>query len=98
MGMNFNEDDVAGFTFTICRDVDPEGDADLYQEQSVLTGQPAYNKFETVEDAFKSITPFLRVHVNKLSGKASIRGNAHPQHRITADDLLQSDPYPRLRE
>ena len=98
MGMVFKDDDVAGYTFTLCRDVDPEADADLYTQTNPITGQPAYNKFETVEDAFKSITPFLRVYVHKLSGKTAIRSNAHPLHQITADDLLQSDPYPRLRD
>ena len=98
MGIEFAEQDVSGFTVTICRDVDPDADADLYPQMNPITGQAAYNKFASVEDAFESITPFLRVHVDKLSGKTSIRGNDHSMHRISPDDLLGTDPYPRLRD
>ncbi len=97
MGMNFSEDDVAGYTITLARDVDPEEDVDLYNETNPRTGQPAYHKFETVEDAFASINPFLRVFVHRVTGKTAVRGNDHPLHQITAEDLLKTDPYPRLR-
>lgn len=96
MGITFEEDKIGGYTFTLCRDVDPESDKDLYPEVNPVTGQPAYHKFDSVEDAFKSITPFKRIFVDKFTGVSDIRGNDHPQLQITADDLLQSDPYPRV--
>ena len=82
MGIQFKEDLVAGYTITICRDVDPEGDLELYPHMNGTTGQPDYNKFASVEDAFKSITPFLRVYVNKYLGETEIRSNEHPTNRI----------------
>ncbi len=96
MGIENQEDRVGGFTITICRDIDPEEDVELYPETNATTAQPAYNKFNSVEDAFDSITPFMRVFVDKFTGVSDIRTNDHPLNQITPNDLLQTDPYPRL--
>ena len=98
MSIEFEEKKVGGFAVTLARDVDPDGDAHLYNEQNTLTGQPAYHKFETVEDAFASITPFKRIHVEQVTGIAEIRGNEHPHMQIKPEDLLGHSPYPRLDE
>ena len=96
MSIDFQEKRVGGFAITVARDVDPEKDVGLYNQENVLTGQPAYNKFETVEEAFASITPFRRIHVDQATGLAEIRSNEHPHLQIKAEDLLEHDPYPLL--
>lgn len=93
-GMQTMEEQTGGYAIMLCRDVDPD-DAGVYNEVNSLTGQPAYNKFNSVEDAYESITPFMRVFVNKLTGIAEVQNNQHPYMRIEAADLLQHDPYPR---
>ncbi len=93
-GMTSEVDRTGGYSITLCRDVDPN-DLDLYRGTNAITGQPAYNQFNSVEDAFESINPFLRVFINKLTGIAEVQNNEHPYMRISADDLLQHDPYPR---
>lgn len=85
---------TGGFYITLCRDVDPE-DRVMYRQTSPITGDLSYNKFTSVEQAFDSITPFLRVYVNKITGKAEVRNNEHPGMRITPADMLQQKPYPR---
>ena len=95
MGIVFEDSTVGGYALTLCRDVDPEADADLYPETNAITGQAAYNKFNSVEDAFASITPFLRIHVDHFTGIPELRTNEHPQLQIKAEDLLGHDPYPR---
>ncbi len=94
MGVEFKDDEVGGFHITVCRDVDPDDDADLYPQFNATTGQPHYNKFDSVEDAFESINPFVRVFVSRLTGVSELRTNEHPLLGITADDLLQNNPYP----
>ncbi|NRA36990.1 MAG: type II secretion system protein [Planctomycetes bacterium] len=96
MGIKFEQDKVGGFAITLCRDVDPEADEDLYTETNAITGQPAYNKFNSVEDAFTSITPFIRIHVDRFTGIADVRKNDHPMLRITADDMTRKNPYPQV--
>ncbi len=96
MGIKHAVDTTGGFYVTICRDVDSE--EDIYHEVNPLTGQPAYHKFETKEDAMASITPFIRVFVNQSSGIAELRDNQHPSTQIIADDLLQHEAYPRAEK
>lgn len=94
MGISHKEDKTGGYYITLARDVDEE-DEDLYAQENTTTGQPAYNKFNSVEDAFQSITPFVRVFVNKVTGKSEVRDEAYPQIRIEANDLTGHDPFPR---
>ncbi len=93
MGMEF-DNRTSAVAITLAPDIDAEDE--LYSEAStIMTGQKAYNKFNSVEDAFESITPFVRVHLNKVDGLSEVRTNDHEELQITADDLLQRDPYPR---
>ena len=96
MSIAFEAERVGGFAITVARDVDPERDAELYTEENPLTGQAAYNKFNSVEEAFASITPFRRIHVDQATGLAEIRSNEHPHLQIKPEDLLAHDPYPRV--
>ncbi len=93
MGIKHHDVETGGFYITLCRDV---VDSDmLYTQTNAVTGQMAYNQFNSVEDALESITPFIRVYVNRLTGKAEVRDEAYPQSRIEPADLLGHDPYPR---
>ena len=93
-GMETMVDQTGGYAITLCRDVDPN-DQDLYKQQNPKTGQAAYNKFSTVEDAFESITPFVQVFIDRATGMVEVRNVGHPNLRVTANDMLQHDPYPR---
>ncbi|NRA37575.1 MAG: hypothetical protein HRU15_05505 [Planctomycetes bacterium] len=86
------DDFTGGFFITLARDVDP--DDDIYTESDVATGQPAYNKISTAEEALQSITPFRRVFVNRDTGEILIRPTDHPDCVITAADFTSKDPYP----
>ena len=93
-GMKTMEDVTGGYSIVLCRDVDSE-DQGVYTKLNTITGQPAFNQFNSVEDAYESITPFMRVFVDRLTGVAEVQNNDHPHMGIRADDLLQHKPYPR---
>ena len=93
-GIKTMETLTGGYALVLCRDVNAE-DQSLYKQLNTTTGQLAYNKFESVEDAYESITPFMRVFVDRLTGVAEVQNNDHPNLGITADDMLGHDPYPR---
>ena len=97
MGMEFQIEKTGGYAITLCRDVDPDKDADLYPEMSVdMPNQAAYHKFSSVDDAFASISPFIQVFVHAGTGLSELRTNDHQQLSIVAEDLLQKKPYPRM--
>lgn len=93
MGIEHFNEQTGGFYITICRDVDDS--EEIYRQHNPATQQPAYHKFASKEDAFASITPFVRVFINQSSGVAEIRDNQFPGIQISAEDLLAKDPYPR---
>ena len=93
VGSRNYDNSTGGYYITLCKDVDPFDET--YAAVSGVTGGPAFNKFKNVEEAFASITPFARVFVNKITGRAEVHTNAHPYLSIEPDDLLQHEPYPR---
>ncbi len=95
MGMEFDQR-TGSISITLCPDIDADADAHLYpQASATMIGQQAYNVFNSVEDAFESITPFVRVQINRVDGLAVLQKNEHVDLNITPEDLLQKDPYPR---
>ena len=83
---------TGGYYITVARDVDPE--EDIYPEVNAKTGQPDYTKFNSVEDAFKSISPFRRIFIQRDTGATVVRHPFHQDAYLEAEHLLQHDPYP----
>jgi hypothetical protein len=83
---------TGGFHITLARD--PDERDPIYHQIDPATGQPAWNRFGTIEDAFASITPFARVFVARDTGEVLLKPPAHPDSRITAQDLDSKNPYP----
>ena len=83
---------TGGFYITVARDIDPE--EEIYNELNTKSSQPDYTKFNSVEDAFKSITPFKRIFVHKDTGATVVRDEFHPDCYLEAKHMLQKDPYP----
>ena len=92
MELAHSASETGGFYITLCRDVDE--DSELYEQTSSVTGAAAYNKFTTVEDAYRSLFPLRRIFVSSATGNVDIRGTEHPEVKFKAEDLLLHEPYP----
>ena len=84
--------ETGGFYVTICRDIDPNDT--VYSQESSVTGGLAFNKFNSVEDAYESLFPMRRIFVSSATGIVDIRGVEHPDVKFQAEDLLDHEPYP----
>ena len=83
---------TGGFYITVARDVDPNDK--IYSEINSITNQFDYSRFQNVEDAFASITPFRRVFIHKKTGSITVRNSYHEDAYLEPEHLLQHDPYP----
>ncbi|NRA38312.1 MAG: hypothetical protein HRU15_09245 [Planctomycetes bacterium] len=93
MLINNVEEITGGFYISICRDVDVE---DPKYKIDSATGRVAYNRFDSAEDAFESIFPLKRVFIDRNSGLSEVRSDNRVDCNITAEDLKQHSPYPRI--
>ncbi len=92
MRISHEDNNTGGYHITLARDVDPEDP--IYTQHNTSTNQPEYHLFDSAEDAYQSIRPFLRVFVNRKTGAVSIKDESHPHCQINETTMSSKDPYP----
>ncbi len=91
-GLKHVHNKTGGYYITVARDVDPL--EEIYVGTNANTNQPDYTAFNSVDDAFKSISPYKRIFVQKDTGDVSVRHDFHQDAYLEPEHMEQKDPYP----